>query len=532
MSVTTRGRLAAGAAVAGLWLAVGTGAAQAQGEPAVTLASGEVRGFAEDGVENFFGIPYAAPPVGELRWAPPAAAEPWAGTVDATRYGAGCPQGFGLDSERTTDENCLFVNVQRPEGMADGEALPVVVVIHGGGWVTGSGNNENLNAMVRDNGIVGVTMNYRLGNLGFLPHPALADAEGNVGNYGLMDQVAALRWVRENIAAFGGDPAQVTIGGESAGAGSTCQILASPAAEGLYSRAFMMSTLCFGIPREEAEAEGEEIAAALGCDTDVAACLRGLPVDELIDAETIFRRPVKGTAFLPQSGWEKLQAGELTDVPVLIGATRNEGRSFLTDWETRSVPTFDRAAYEAYVRENFGEDADDVLAVYPWPEDPTRYTGTYLVAEIMMKNFTGPGGLSACKTSEITEMLAPNGNVWAYEFAPAGGPGWFEVPGYVWGAGHAVELPYLIPDRGNFANNGSALSGEHRQLSETMLAYWASFVRSGNPNAEGQTEWAAYAAGDGPVMRLREGDRTAPISVAALRASHNCDFWESLGARD
>ena len=519
-------RPAAAPVIMAFWL-IGTTAA-AQDGPVVTVEGGEVRGGVADGVENFLGIPYAAPPVDDLRWAPPAPAIGWDGARDATAYGSACPQGAGLDAERTTDEDCLFVNVQRPEGATEGDALPVVVLIHGGGWVTGSGNNENLNAMVRENDIVGVTMNYRMGNLGFLAHPALADADGNVGNYGLMDQVAALEWVRDNIAAFGGDPEQVTIGGESAGGGSTCQILAAPAADGLYDRAFMMSTLCLAIPQGEAEAEGEAIAAGLGCEGEAASCLRELSVDALIDADGIFSRPVKGTPFLPRSGWEELQDGTLTDVPILIGANRNEGRSFLTDWPSRSVPTFDREAYEAYVRNAFGDNADAVLAVYPYPEDPTRYSGTYLVAEVMMKNFTGPGGLSACKTSEITELLARTSDVWSYEFAPAGGPGWFEVPGYVWGAGHAVELPYLIPDRGNFANNAAALSDAHLELSRTMLAQWGAFVRDGDPNAEGTPEWPAYTADNGPVMQLGEGGRSRVIPTVALRAAHDCDFWESL----
>ena len=504
------------------------GGAAAQDTPVVTVEEGELRGRVADGVENFFGIPYAAPPVGDLRWAPPAPVSDWDGERDATAYGPACPQGAGLDSERTTEEDCLFVNVQRPEGTTEGDALPVVVLIHGGGWVTGSGNNENLNAMVRENDIVGVTMNYRLGNLGFLAHPALADEEGDVGNYGLLDQVAALEWVRDNIAAFGGDPDQVTIGGESAGGGSTCQILAAPAADGLYNRAFMMSTLCLAIPQDEAEAEGETIANGLGCEDDTASCLRNLSVDALIDAEGVFTRPVKGTPFLPRSGWEELQDGTLTDVPVLIGANRNEGRSFLTDWPSRSVPTFDGPAYEAYVRDTFGADADAVLAVYPYPEDPTRYAGTYLVAEIMMRNFTGPGGLSACKTNEMTELLARTSDVWAYEFAPEGGPGWFEVPGYVWGAGHAVELPYLIPDRGNFANNSAALSDAHMELAQTMLAQWGAFVRDGDPNAEGTPDWPRYASDEGPVMQLKEGDESRIIPTVALRAAHNCDLWESL----
>ncbi len=518
------------AAITGFWLAAAGGAAVAQTGPVVSVSGGALRGAVAGGVENFFGVPYAAPPMGERRWAPPEPAPAWSGERDASTYGPACPQTEGLDSLRTTDEDCLFVNVQRPAGATGTSALPVVVLIHGGGWVTGSGNNENLNAIVRENGVIGVTMNYRLGNLGFLADPALADAAGNVGNYGLMDQVAALKWVHDNIAAFGGDPEQITIGGESAGAGSVCQLLASPAATGLYQRAFMMSTLCSGIPKQEAEATSQEIAASLGCKDDTAACLRGLSVDALIDTDQIFRRPVEGTPFLPQSGWEKMQAGTLTGVPILIGATRDEGRTFLTDWKSRSVKTYDRAAYEAWVKEEFGEDADAVLAVYRWPEDPTRYSGTYLVGEVMMKNFTGKsgGGLSQCRVNGMTELLAKASPVWAYEFAPDDGPGFFEVPGFIWGSGHATELPYLIPDRGNFANNGAALSDRHLELAQSMRHSWGGFIRAGDPNAEGALQWPGYLPGKGQVMQLREGGGSRVIPAAALRGAHNCDFWESL----
>lgn len=510
-----------------LALAAGSSVGWAQERPVATTAQGSAEGMAADGVESFFGLPYAAPPVGDLRWKAPTAPAAWDGARDASTYGAACPQGAGLDSLRIEDEDCLFVNVQRPEGTTDGAALPVLVFIHGGGWQTGSGNNENLESIVRDTGVIGVTMNYRMGNLGFLPHPALAEGD-DVGNYGLLDQQAALRWVQDNIAAFGGDPAQVTIGGESAGGGSVCAQIASPGGEGLYSRAIIMSGSCNAVPRDEALEAGTKIAATLGCEgDDAAACLRALPVGELLDTRP-FTRPVSQTAFLPRSGWEMLEDGSFPEVPVLIGANRDEGRSFITNWASRSVPTYDKAGYEEYVRTNFGEDADAVLAVYPWPDNATRYTGTYLVAEIMMANRAGPGGLSQCKTNTIADKLTANGPVWAYEFTPDDGPGWFEVPGYSWGAGHAVELPYLIPKRGNFANNGTALSEAHRELSKSMIAAWGGFAKSGDPNAEGLPEWARYEAGSGPVMALREGGRSATIPAVALRAQHACDFWDSL----
>jgi len=510
----------------------GSALAQAQADLVVSTGGGEVRGFAKQDVENFFGIPYAAPPKGDLRWKAPQPPAFWNEVRDATNYGAACPQAEGLDSVRTTDEDCLFVNVQRPAGAKENDKLPVVVLIHGGGWKTGSGNNENLNAIVSGSKVVGVTMNYRLGHLGSFPHPALEE-NGDAGNYGILDQQAALRWVKDNIAKFGGDPEQVTVGGESAGGGSACQLLAAPSANGLYSRAFMMSTPCDAIPKETAEKTGLEAAKALGCEgDDAAACLRALPVDAFIDAKNVFSRPVSGTTFLPKSGWELMKEGTFPKVPVLIGGNRDEGRSFLTDWESRSVKTWDEEGYEKLVRDTYGKDADAVLSVYSWPENADRYTGTYLAAEVMMANRSPEGGLSACKTNQITDRLQQQGSqVWAYEFAPANGPGWFEIPGYVWGTGHAVELPYLIPDRGNFANNGKALSADHKKLSDTMLAYWGAFIRAGNPAAEGQPEWPAYKTEGGPVMTLRENDKSAALPAVAFRSRHHCDLWDTIANR-
>jgi len=500
--------------------------------PQVTVKTGILEGATLGQVENFFGIPYATAPKGELRWKTPQPAASWNGVRDAGQYGSACPQGAGLDSNLTTDEDCLFVNVQRPKGTTSNDKFPVLILIHGGGWQSGSGNNENLNALVETNGIVGVTMNYRLGNLGFLPHPAFADGK-DVGNYGIQDQLAAIKWVQENIAQFGGDPDQVTIGGESSGGGSTCTLLASPESKGLFNKAIMMSTLCYAIPKEEALKQGEKIAESLGCTgSDAAKCLRSLPVEKLLDTEKngVFNRVVKNTNFLPTSGWELIQQYKLSDMPMMIGGNRHEGRSFITNWAERSVPTYDKIAYEQYVYDHFGENAQGVLAVYPWPSESTRYTGTYLVADIMMPNFIpSKGGLSACKTSRYTELLSKQkSQTFAYEFAPDNGVGWFEVPGYDWGAGHATELPYLVPDRGNFANNGSALSEAHQQLSTEMLKYWGNFVKNGNPNGEGLLTWGAYKTNQGPVMELKEGGKSIAVSSVAIRSAHHCEFWESI----
>ena len=500
------------------------------GAPSVELAQGALAGAVRDGVEDFLGIPYAAPPLGELRFAPPAAPEGWEGVRDASAHGSPCPQGFGLDADRTTDEDCLFVNVQRPVGTDAEAALPVLVLIHGGGLVTGSGNNEDLDALVEENGIVGVTMNYRLSTLGNL---ALPEGGGAVANWGLRDQQAALRWVRDNIADFGGDPERVTVGGESAGGFSTCAQLAAPSSDGLFSAAFMMSTYCYAMPLAEAREVTAELVEELGCPSapdEALACLRGRPVDAFLGAQASIRRAAAGTEFLPRSPYDALVAGELADVPLMIGWTRDEGRSFQTDWSTTSANTYDEGEYRDYVAETFGEHAPAILKAYPWPDDPTRYTGTYLVADLAIQNVvtSGPAGLSPCKSLDMTERLAGAGPVWSYEFAHSDASGWFDVPGYVWGAGHATELPYLIPNRGNKALNAGAFGEDERTLATEMRARWGAFVRTGRPDGDGLAEWPEYAAEDGPILSFEGGDDSHLVPAWAVREAHECALWERV----
>ena len=509
---------------------VGSGTGDA---PTVELSQGRLAGAVRDGVEDFFGIPYAAPPLGEFRFAAPAPTDGWEGTRDASSHGSPCPQGFGLDADRTTDEDCLYVNVQRPLGTGADAALPVLVLLHGGGLVTGSGNNEDLDALVAENDIVGVSVNYRLGNLGGLLLPGAQGADGPVANWGLRDQLAALEWVRDNVADFGGDPDRVAIGGESAGGFSTCAHLAAPSSRGSYARAFMMSTYCYAMPAAEAAKITSDVVAELGCPEspdEALACLREKPVDAFIDAGSVQRRAVSGTDFLPRSPYEVLAAGELAKVPLLIGWTRDEGRSFQTDWGEASANTYDEAEYLEYVNDAFGDDAAAVLKAYPWPDDPTRYSGTYLVADLAIQTIVtpGPDGLSPCKSLDLAEELAPQGPVWAYEFAHSDASGWFDVPGYVWGAGHATELPYLIPNRGNKALNASAFGEDERVLGAEMRARWGAFVRTGSPDAEGRVEWPAYGADDGPVPSLEGGGDSHLVPAWALREAHECSLWERV----
>ena len=307
---------------------------QAQTDPALAhTTTGTVRGVVESDHRLFAGIPYAAPPVGPLRFRPPAPAKAWTGVRDATKPGPRCIQDPGGDPEfgRQSDEDCLTLNVWTPA--ATGPPKPVMVWIHGGSFTGGSGKIYDGQWLVARGDIIVVTINYRLGTLGFLAHPALGPP-GEVGNYGLEDQQAALRWVRDNIANFGGDPEKVTVAGQSAGGMSVCDHLVAPGSKGLFRAAIIQSAPCGAqadLPK--AEQSSLDYAARAGCgDPKTAAdCLRALPVDKLREPVTFYNigedalpGPVTGTAALPVDPVTAIARDDAARVPVLIGTNRDE----------------------------------------------------------------------------------------------------------------------------------------------------------------------------------------------------------------
>jgi carboxylesterase type B len=493
--------------------------------PVVSTQSGAVSGVQADGVDSYLGIPYAAPPVGELRWSPPEPPASWDGVRAADAYGNRCPATESTNGPRSETEDCLFVNVQRPAGTTPEDRLPVYVFIHGGGLVNGSSNQADMAAIVAATGIVGVTMNYRLGLLGFLGHPELTARQGESGNYGLMDQQAALRWVQQDIAAFGGDPARVTIGGESAGGWSVCSHLVAPGSRGLFAAAMIQSGSCPSRSQDAADAEGQVVAQAVGCAgfASAVACLRGKPVGELIDAPTPIVPPVAGTPFLPSDPRTAIATGDFADVPVVVGATRDEGRTFMAG----SIG-WTREQYETWVRDAFVEEADAVLARYPWPADADEFTAAYLAGAIS----TDAGsafGIGGCPNRALTRDLAAHVPTWAYEFAARTGPGLQPIPGYEWGAGHAAELAYLFPSFDNGVPIAPTFDAGEQQLAAEMKQYWGAFVRQGDPGVPGQAAWPSYGA-EQVVLSLQPAGRSAAVPDAAVAEEHQCAFWDPRGA--
>ena len=501
---------------------------------------GAVRGVtsADGQVANFLGIAYAAPPVGALRWRPPQPVAAWTGVRAADHYGKVCAQPSSGDGPGSTSEDCLYINVQRPALGDTRQRLPVYVYIHGGGLTTGDGSYFNMEKIVRETGVIGVTFNYRLGVFGFLAHPGLIAEQEQSGNYGFLDQQAALRWLRRNVAAFGGDPKRMTVGGESAGGWSVCAHLVSPGSRRLVAQAMIQSGSCQTETRDQANAIGTGFAANAGCSNanpaQAIACLRALPATDLVHDESnlgFTSLLVRGTRALPEDPRSAIRSGDFSHVPVLIGGTLDEGRTF-----TSSDIGWTQSDYEDWVRTVFGTSASVVLAEYPWPANADQFTPAYLTGAILTDaGIIGPAsppieaGIGGCGTEALIKDIARYTKVYAYEWAPHAGPGIVQSPGYANGAGHASELAYLWP---NFEENAVRISslfdsGE-RQLSDQIVEYWGAFVKSGAPRVAGQPSWPPYTATSGVQLSLRAQGQSRSLDNAIISTEHHCSLWNKL----
>lgn len=503
-------------AVAAAIMVAPTGSASATNtnESVVRTESGPVRGTVAADHRTFQGIPFAAPPVGDLRWRAPRPAAPWTRTRDATRPGDVCPQ---LDRDHLVvgGEDCLFVNVDTPRG--NNTRLPVIVFLHGGGFVGGHPAAYDPTRIVVPGRVVLVTAGYRLGALGFLDHPAMDDPYA--GNFGLADQQAALRWVRRNIAAFGGDPGNVTLWGESAGANSTCAQLAAPGARGLFDKAIVQSGPCGNdmLARPVARRRAVDTAAALGC-RDVA-CLRAKPFAELTglhdDQVTLHRRiaelpwfPVAGTPALPLQPLTAFTLGLTNPVPLIQGGTRDEARAFVVatyDPRTRPITA---AEYPKLVREMFGErDSRAILARYPLDRFPTPI----LAFATLLSDYGGMAG--TCTQLPANDAAARRTPVYAYEFAEPTGQ---VIGDFPLGASHGADVPYFFD--GRFPGQPpNPPTGGRKVLADKLIGYWTRFAHTGSPGPD----WPAYRHGIALSFAV---DRIAPVDVAR---NHDCGFWRS-----
>ncbi|MEU7038901.1 carboxylesterase family protein [Streptomyces sp. NPDC046237] len=493
--------------------------------PVVTVAQGKLRGQNHDGAQEFLGVPYAAPPVGEARLRAPREPRRWSGVREADRQAPACVQfsPFGLADPSAVSEDCLYLDVYRPEGIRAGARLPVILWIHGGAYSQGTGSQFGGRTMADLTDSVVVSINYRLGQLGYLAHPELVRENAlRSGSFGLLDQVEALRWTRQNIAAFGGNPGNVTVSGQSAGSGSVCGLLAAPSAAGLFHRAVLQSGPCTLIRTPDsarAATRAREFAEAAGCaDPDrVAVCLRAAPAGALVEAARTL--PTSGPAsvdgLLPVDPAEAIGSGEWNKVPVLIGSTRSESRLFVA----LSQPRLTEAEYTAQILASHGTAGPEVLARYP----VSAYGSPYLALSAVMTDSS-----FACHTAWTARLLASQVPTFVYEFDDPDSPtlAGAQVPGLDMSNAHSAELAYLH----DFTAGDRPLTPVQTALATRMKRYWGAFARFGAPTVPGQTPWPAARTGTGSgsgattVLTLNP-QATQPSSTFA--SDHRCSFWQS-----
>jgi para-nitrobenzyl esterase len=500
----------------------------------VPTNSGPVCGITSNGQTSYLDIPYAAPPLGNLRWMPPQPVQPWTTTYQATQRGPGClspgipPSGGVLAG---TSENCLFLEVQEPAGARPGQRLPVMFEIHGGGFLGEARDDDGAN-FVGTGPAIYVYAAYRLGIMGFLADASLG---AHSGDFGLQDQQAALRWVKDNIAAFGGDPGNVTIFGESAGGASVCDQIASPTAAGLFQRGisisgyynFDVNTIWWpadcksSLPTEaQAQQLGARFAAKVGCGEapDVAACLRAVPVDTLVEDGGQFLDPTAGGAIgpivngttLPMSASQAFQLGRVNRVKAVIGVGRDEfNGGVYTNFPGHTVVADTTAEYEQLVRQQFGALAPTVLRLYPAQRYPSP--SPFIAYRTVMAD-----AFSVCPSLQSYRQLANDIPVYAYEDDDADSPGETQPLG----ANHSAinRLVHDVP---------GTLDANQLALQNQVLAQWTGFARTGVPTTSGTPPWTPYTAPGNPVMSLQASGDSTLVPADEIATQHNCQFWDT-----
>ncbi|MFI6144392.1 carboxylesterase/lipase family protein [Streptomyces sp. NPDC051109] len=508
----------------------------------VRTDQGRVRGVSHGSYTTFNGLPYAAPPTGSLRWRAPAPPAAWDGVRDAAEPAQRCVQmpapGTGAVAG---SEDCLYLNVTLPTPKrAGGKKRPVLVWMHGGAFLGGSGSDYDTEQLAVRGDTVVVTVNYRLGIFGYFGHSAL----GSTPPFGLADQQAALRWVRANAERFGGDPRSVTLFGESAGALSICAHLTSPTAVGLFQRAVLQSGSCLMsfprgalgpgtpayepfAPEADVQAAGAEAARQLGCAAgggdEVLACLRGQSTDRLATAQLMqsFNRPAFGNALLPSAPDRALASGRFHHVPVVLGTNHDEMRMFggLT---LAAFPIRTEDDYRARLVDAFGADAPAVEARYPAAQHPTPALAW--AALLTDRSFT-------CTTLAAGRAIAahaPGLPLYGYEFSDPDAPvltGLPANPDFPYGAAHGFEMPFLFSS----LPTERPLTDAQRALSDRMVDYWTSFARTGNPNTSDAPLWPLLHSSP-PLPRSVQSLAPQPGGIHAVDAhsAHQCSFWDRL----
>jgi para-nitrobenzyl esterase len=504
--------------------------------PVVNTAEGPVRGLSKNGVSMFLGIPYAAPPVGKLRWQPPQPVKKWRDTYDATDYKSTCPQVTELGAfagPASVNEDCLYLSVFT-SNKKNGKK-PVLVWIHGGGNVDGESNDYDASKLATGgpNGkdTVVVVINYRLGLFGFLSQAALNN-EGHLwGNYGILDIQAVLRWVQRNAAAFGGDPTKVALGGQSAGAQDTGANVLSPLAAGLFNRAIYESAPLASLQNAtNALNNGNNFATAAGCTgSNVAQCLRNLSTSRILQLQGtpnangpyITGPFVDGTIIplQPEAAWT---TGRFNKMPTMGGAVHDEGNFSIGITEYFSGPPQVPMTVDQYNARVTGATA----AQYPLSD----YGGNTQLAFDRVSTDRGK-----CSGLHVLKEWGPQVPTYAYDFTYLNAPYYFpKMPGFQALAAHTIDIQFLFSNwhGGPLGVNLDQTTGVPREiqgaeigLSDSLVAAWTNFAATGNPNGSGSSPWPKVAGSS--VQFLSENTPLTTESEAAYRTAYKCDFWDT-----
>lgn len=533
--------------------------------PSVNTAEGPVRGLTKNGVNIFLGIPYAAPPVGNLRWRPPQPVQRWRGTLDATQYANTCPQVTELGAfagPSSVTEDCLYLNVFTTGSGHYGQKKPVIVWIHGGGNVDGESNDYDATKLATGgpNGhdTVVVTLNYRMGLFGFLSHPALNSEGHNWGNYGILDIQAVLKWVQRNITAFGGDPNKVALGGQSAGASDTGANVLSPLAKGLFNRAIYESAPTSTFPPASiASTRGTNFATAANCSgtgAAASACLRKLTAQRILQLQgtpnangPYITGPFVDGTIIPITPEQAWTTGNYNQMPSMGGAVKDEGNFSISITEYFSGPPQvpqTQAQYIAAITAAYGGNAgpggtppaypagtvDQVLAQYP----PSSFGGTPTNEQGPFDRVTTDPG--KCRGLHVLKLWAQKIPTYGYDFTYQNAPYYFpSMPGFVAHAAHTIDIPFLFANwhGGQLGVNLDQTTGQPREisgqeikLSDQLVAAWTNFANTGNPNGSGNSPWSKFTTGS-PSF-LQEDIPLSTETAAQYRTNYKCDFWDSI----
>jgi para-nitrobenzyl esterase len=493
----------------------------------VTTRSGQVQGLADGPITSFLGVPYAAAPVGEMRWQPPAAVKSWQSIRSAKNFSNSCyqpdpPPIFGPYTEEFVvgpkpSEDCLYLNVWAPSKGA--KTRPVLVFLHGGGFLGGSGAIEIYNGKhLASKGIVVVSINYRVGPFGFFVHPDLRRTEdgGTPGNYGILDQIAALKWVRDNIDAFGGDPDNVTLAGQSAGAISVSALMVSPAAKGLFHKAILESPVAIGRPTpssSDAQERGRAFLQYLGSPS--VAALRQRPAKDIQDAVWL---PIDAQSNKPRIGFEPYVDGNLIpedpmayqgkrflNMPMILGFTADE---------QFGPPVRTSAEFVANVRKRFGNDADALLKLYPHDTDSS--------ASVSSKILDRDCYMTALSIWADRHTSAEAPPIYSYVFSHS--PPVQSPPSF--GAFHTAEVPYVF---GVLSRDRRPYDSSDLQLSELIQSYWLNFMKSGNPNSAALPKWESVKNSPEDSFALDLNPQMQPFASSPERAAILRSYAEKGG---